>query len=380
MNDMSNTQASTELAVMKVLTPVAVFSEGGVDEVLGKIKAEVSSVVADISTEAGRKAIASTAYKIARSKTALDKMGKDLGENHYKAWKAITSERARIETELDALKEEFRKPLTDWEKAEKDRVAAHEAALLAIPESLDYGRTETAAEIKSRLDHLTNYPARDWQEFAARATEVIGAEIKRTQALLASAEQREAERAELERLRQEQIEREQRERDERIAREAAERAKTEAERLAREEAARVAAAAEQERQRVEREKTRAEEAARAAEERAAQAERDRFASEERARRRAEEDAQKAEAARVAAVEQAERDRQAAVEAERRRIQAEHEAVAAAETRRQADKKHRAKINNAARDALVVAGLTAEQATMAITSIAKGEVPNVKISY
>lgn len=341
----------TDLAVMEVLTPAMVFAPGGVDDVISKIKAEVQTVVADISTDAGRKTIASTAYKIARSKTALDKMGKDLGENHHKAWKAITTERSRIATELDALKDEFRKPLTDWENAEKDRVAAHELALEGICENPLWGPTETAADIRKRLQYLENYPARDWQEFSTRATAALKDETDRARQFLASAEKREAEAAELARLRQEQIEREQRERDERIAREAAERARTEAERKAREEAARVAAIAENERLRVEREKAQAERLGREAVERAEQA-----------------------AARAKA------DADAAIENERRRVAAEKAQAERDAANREANKKHRAKINNAARDALVMAGLTEEQATVAITAIAKGEVPSVKISY
>lgn len=341
----------TDLAVMEVLTPAMVFAPGGVDDVISKIKAEVQTVVADISTDAGRKAIASTAYKIARSKTALDKMGKDLGENHHKAWKAITTERSRIATELDALKDEFRKPLTDWENAEKDRVAAHELALEGICENPLWGPTETSADIRKRLQYLENYPARDWQEFSARAAAALKDEIDRARQFLATAEKREAEAAELARFRQEQIEREQREREERIALEAAERAKTEAERKAREEAARIAAIAENERLRVEREKAQAERLGREAVERA-----------EQAAERAREDAEKA------------------IQNERLRVERERATADRETARREADKKHRAKINNAAREALVAAGLTDEQAICAVGAIARGEVPSVKISY
>lgn len=341
-----------DLAVMEVLTPAIVFGPGGVDDVIGKIKAEVSTIVADISTDAGRKAIASTAYKIARSKTALDKMGKDLGENHHKAWKAITTERARIATELDALKDDFRKPLTDWENAEKDRVAAHDDALNQIGLLLLFSQEPSVDEIKVRISDLEALAHRDWQEFAKRAADTVaeaGASLSRKQA---AAEKREAEAAELARLRREQAEREQRERDERIAREAAERARAEAERAAHAEAAKVAANAENERLRAEREKVQAERAAREAVERAEQA-----------------------AARAKA------DAEEAVQNERLRVERENAAAAREAARREADKKHRAAINNTARDALVVAGgLTPEQATTVITAIAKGLVPNVKISY
>ena len=83
-----------------------------------------------------------------------------------------------------------------WETAEKARVEAHEASLAAIVEDPAYGQAETAAEIRTRLEVLLNYPARDWQEFATRAAETLAAELARTRGLLEIAERREAERAE----------------------------------------------------------------------------------------------------------------------------------------------------------------------------------------
>lgn len=360
---------ATDLVVMKVLTPQVVFAPGGVDEVLGKIKSEVKSIDRDISTVSGRTAIASTAYKIARSKTALDKMGKDLGETHYKAWKAITGERARIEKELDALKEDFRKPLTEWEDAEKKRLADHEAALLAIVEALDYGQNETAAELRTRLEFLTNYPARDWQEFAARAAKTLETETERTRALVAAAEKREAERAELERLRAEQLAREQAERDAKIAAEAAEKARLEAEAKARVEAEAAEQRARQEQERVEQEKRRAEQAQREAEDRAKKAEADRVAAEERAKTDAE-----------AAARRAEQAQQAAIEAERKRAADEKAALEREAAAREANKKHRAKINNEVLSAFVAAGLSEDASKAAVTAIAQGSIPHTRISY
>lgn len=388
MNIQTPTQ---ELVAVNALVPADVFAPGGVEKIIQDVTDKVRAIETDISTPAGRKAVSSLAYKVARSKTALDDMGKTLVATLKAQTNAIDAERRIIRDRLDALQDEVRKPLTDWEDADKARVEGHELALDGILEHPQWGPTETAADIRKRLQYLENYPPRDWQEFAARAAKALASEIDRARGFLAAAEKREAEAAEAERVRREQAEREQRERDERIAREAAERARAEAERLARDEAARVAAVAERERLRAElaaseaarvaREATeRAEREKAAAEARAAQAEHDRIASEERARQQAEQAARQAEAARAAAAEQAERDRTAAIEAERRRVADEQKAIAAADAKREANKRHRAKINNAARDALVAAGLTAEQAVVAITAIAKGDVPNVKISY
>lgn len=359
----------TALAKIEQMTALQVFEPGAIDPLLDEIAREVRGANLDVSTLAGRKAIASLAYKVARTKTFLDDMGKDLvGE-----WKArsnkVDAERRKIRERLDDLRDEARKPLDDFERAEEVRINAHEAAMAAIPEAPGYGAAETAAEIGQRLAGLRAMPVRDWQEFAARAAQTIAAEIDRTERLLAAAQKREADAAELERLRKEAVEaertrldNERREREATIARQAAEDARVAAEIKAQEEARAEAARVEAERKRLEAERV-------AAEERAARAERDRVAAEE-----------KAEADRIEALAQSERDRVAAVEAERKRAEAERAAEAVATAKREADKKHRATINRAALAALIEAGLSEAAAKTAVEAIARGAIPNVAISY
>ena len=349
-------EPTTALALIEKKDVASYFAAKGLDPIIQKIREEATSVVGDISTPKGRDEIRSRAFKVAKTKTALDEMGKKLVSGLKEQTKAIDDERSRAWDEIEAIQKEVRAPLTEWENAEKARVDGHEAAIAAIPEHPGYGQHETAAELTARLAHLENLPPRDWQEFSVRAAKVLADEIDRTKALLAAAEKREAEQAELARLRQEQAEREQREREERIAAEAAAQAKAEAE-----EAARLAAAEKAERERA------------AAEARAKKAEEDRLAA-----------AAKAEADRKEAAEKAERDRKAAEEAaakrERDRIEAEKRQQAEETAKREADKKHRAKINGEALAALVTAGLSEDNARAAVTAIAKGEIPNVKISY
>lgn len=355
---------STDLVIVEKLTPAAVFAPGGVDDILAKIAREVRSTHTDISTKAGREAVASLAYKVARSKTALDKMGKDLGETHYKSWKAITTERARIESELDALRDEVRKPLTDWENAEKDRIAGHEAELATMEGNLTFGTSEpTSADIRERLDASEQPSTRDWEEFAKRAAEIRDRVRAGLAAMLAVAEKREADAAELARHRAEQIAREQKERDDRIAAEAAERARAEAEAKAKREAEEAAAKAETERQRVEQERA-------AAVARAEKAEADRKA----AAAKAEKDAREA-------AEAAERNRLASIEAERKRVADEAARVAAETAKREADKKHKSKINNEVLAGLIArSGVDEEIGKAIVAAIARGEVPHTKIAY
>lgn len=415
MNDIQPvTGAGTDIAIIdNTVTAVTVFgTPGGVDAILEKIRRQARALDADISTPAGRKAIASLAYKVARSKSLLDQMGKELGLANYNAWKAITAERARIETELDALRDDVRKPLTAWEDAEKARVAGHERALAALSEAPGFYDAENSTDdLRARLNHLENLPARDWQEFAKRAGDAVASEIAETKVALAAAEQREAEAAEAERLAREKAEQAQREHEERIAAEAAERAKREAEAKAAAAAAEAAEKARLEREAIEAEK-------RAAEARARKAEEDRIAAEARAkadaeaaelraqeerdridreRQEAEARAERAETDRIAAEVKAKADAErTAIEAEANRKRAAEEAAAAERQRqadeqarqqreataREADRKHRGRINGEIRDDLIgkVAGISEEQATAIVVAVARGKIVHVKVAY
>lgn len=342
-------------------------------DILGNLLKELEGWEPDISTDKGRKEIASKAQKVRVAKADFGRLADRLKEDAIKTQRAVNAEVKILTERMDALIERVRGPLTEFENKEKQRIADHEAALAAIAESEGYGRTETAAELQQRLDYLGAYPARDWEEFKDRATKVMLAEIDRTIRLLAAAEKREAEAAELERLRTEEAERKrladieaQRLREERIAAEAAERAKAEAEAKAAREAKQAeeraqaalrdqALAAERQKAealrkereaaealaRAEREKQEAIDRAEAARIAAEQkAERERLAAIERERLAIE----NAEAARAAAARKAESDRLAAIEAERQRVAREAAAQKAEDDRRAANKAHRASID------------------------------------
>lgn len=363
MNIAEKVKPSTDLAIVETLKAEVVFAPGGVDAILEKIRAEVQSVKTDISTSAGRDQIRSLAFKVSRSKTALDELGKNLVADLKKQTGAIDAERRRIRDDLEALRDQVRQPLTAWEDAEKARVDDHEAALATLQMLANFSEPEPSlARINDRISALEAMPARDWQEFAKRATETRAAIALSLMSMRGAAEMREAERAELQRLRREQAEREQRERDARIAADAAERARTEAEAKALQEAEEAAARAEAERKRIEREKA-------DAVARAEQAERDRITSEERA-----------EAARIAAADAAERRRLQAIEDERKRV-ADAAAKEAAETaRREANRRHCARINNEILADLLGAGVEEAAAKIAIAAIAQGKIRHTKVTY
>ena len=348
-----------ELVAIKVLTPEVVFAPGGVDEILGKIENEVRSFKGDISTLGGRNAIASMAYKVARSKTALDDLGKQLVSDLKAKSGAIDAERRTLRERLDTLKDEVRKPLTDWENADKLRIEGHEQAIQDLQALLDFGGEQpSSVQADERIVILSDRPPRKWEEFSERGSETIKFVYGRLNDLHKAAVKREAEAAELVRLRAENAAREQKERDERIAAAAAEQARVAAETKARREADELATKAAFERQRMEQFARETVEQARAAD------------------RRAEE----AELRRVREAGQAEVRRRQAVEEERARVALEKAQEVAETAKREANKRHKARINNEVLAALVQAGLIEAAGKAVIGLIASGNCPHVAIKY
>ncbi len=403
-------EPGTDLVVIETLNALVVFAPGGVEDVLTRLEAQARAAATDASTPANRKHLTSLAYKVARSKTALDKLGKDLTDEWRMRTNAVNEERRTIRDRLVALADEVRAPLTAWENRDKARIEAHERALAEIPESPGYWTNESSSgDLRQRLAFLRAYPARDWEEFSQRAATVIANEIARTEAFLAQAEQIEAEAAEVARQAEEQrrvaaeeAARLQAEREAQIAAEAASRAQADAE-------AKAAQEAMQEATRVEAWRIAAEHAAAAqrakieqeAREAAAYAERERAAIEDR--RLAEAEKSRAEAAaliarveqakadaaaiserverdRLAAIAHAETDRQNAIEAERRRVATEQATAAREAEKRAANLAHQQKIHRDILAALALLDLTEDQGKAVITAIARGDVPHVKIEY
>lgn len=351
---------TTDLVVITKESALQVFSaEKGLDPFMAKIRAEIDSFVPDVSTKKGRDAIASIAFKVAKSKTYLDGVGKDLVAELKELPKKIDASRKEMRDTLDAWKDEVRQPLTAWEQAEADRVKSHQDAIEAIAtlgtdlDGLSYDA------LKSSLDQVSAVELGDtWQEFAALAGTVKDKALAALTKAIDARIKYDAEQAELARLRAEAEARAQKEREEAIAREAAEQERIKAERAAQ-----------------------AERDAVAAREAEAKAEADRRELElrlaaEKAEREKLEAQQRAEQAARDAVAMAEQ----AAQAERQRQADELAEIERQAALREKDKAHKAAINNAALAAFITGGMTEECAKLAVTLIAKRAIPNVAISY
>lgn len=328
-----------DLVVIEKKNAMAVFTNNDqLDPLIEAIEKEARSLVPDVTTKKGRDAIASMAHKVARSKTYIDTAGKDLVAELKALPKQIDESRRVVRERLDALKDEVRRPLTEWE-AEQERIKAEEAMNALHAEALEMNiKFDRELVAKFEADH----------EMAL----LMDKDIDRERADKAA-----------------EVERQRIAREEEIKRQAEEKAKREAAEKAQRE---IDAAAAREREAI------------LAKERA---ERERIEAQQRAEREQRE-----------AAERAEREKQAAVEAERRKAQeeadrirreaeqreharlAEEKRKAEEEARRAADVEHRRGINSAAVQALIDQGIPYEWAKACIIAVALGKVPATTIKY
>ncbi|HBS6395035.1 TPA: hypothetical protein MAM36_001204 [Klebsiella pneumoniae] len=318
-----------DLVVIEKKNAMAVFTNNDqLDSLIEAIEKEARSLVPDVTTKKGRDAIASMAHKVARSKTYIDNAGKDLVAELKALPKQIDESRRVVRERLDALKDEVRRPLTEWE-AEQERIKAEEAMLalhveaLAMNEDFDRqlaARIESDHEMALLMNDAFDREQADKAAEAERQRIAYEEEIKR---LAAAAAAREVEQ------------RAQREREEAAHREAVLKAQAE------------------------------------------QAERDRI----EAMQKAEADKQAAiEAERRKAQEEADRIRREAEQREQARL-AEEKRKADEQARREADVKHRKAVGTEIVKALLAnTSLTRDQAIEVLTAVKDGRIPHTGISY
>lgn len=280
-----------------------IFTPEGLPDFITSIEKEARAFQGDMSTAAGRKEIASAAHKVAKTKVAIDDLGKDLVADLKAKTSAVDAQRKIFRDRMDVLKEEVRAPLTQWEETEEARIAELNSRLKLLDDTAVFITTPTAEIIEQKLSAANALYQYNWEEIQPLADEKYEAIKRFLDAKLEEQKKYEAEQTELKRLREQTAEREKKDREDQIAREAADAARKIAE------------------EKAETERKRVEDAAKIEANRA-----------ENARLEAEAKAKKAEEDRLAAIEKAERDKkEAAVKAERER-KAEEEAKIAAEQR------------------------------------------------
>lgn len=335
-----------ELQVIEQNAIISAYAKrGGTDELFDRIAQEARSFVPDVATKKGRDEIGSLALKVSKSKTLIEKCGKELVAEQKAQIKLIDDDRISVVKKFDALRDEILAPRDAWEKVEEDRVTKHQNSIISIKMPADLLQKHpaewTSENITVAIRDLENACIdSSFEEFEKEAKIAKFETLEKLRTALVAREKYEAEQAELERLRKEQQEREQRERDERIAKEAADKATREAEEKAHLES-----------ERVEHEQ--------------------REAAEREARLIAEKEEAELRAQQAATVERQRIEREQAEKAESERQ---------AEAERMANVEHMRTINQEILNKLCEIGLDEGQAKAVITAIARNQIPNVSIKY
>ncbi|HHZ4845711.1 TPA: hypothetical protein ACWGTM_001076 [Yersinia enterocolitica] len=302
------------------------YVTNGLDKYLNQIRQAVNEVP-DVTTAKGRARIASLAASASRSKTAIEKPGREYLRHLKEQPKIIEAELRRFVIECDEIRDETRRLLTEWE-AEQERLKQEAEAKKKVE--------ELAAEIE--VAH----------EMALLMNDAFDRDAK-------------AKADEVERLRKAH--------EEFIAQQAAEKAKREVE----EKAKRDIEAAEQRERDAKLAQERAEQTAKDA---AAKAERD---AKELAERVEREKQEAIAAEKLKAQQEAERVQREAKQKEDARL-AEEKRVADEAEARAANVEHKRTINQQAVADLVAAGIPEECAVQCVKAIAKGQVSAIAITY
>lgn len=113
-----------ELTRISTMTAVDVFKKGSPDLIMENIEKEIRSVVPDVKTDKGRKAIASNARRSSTAKVIVDKMRQGLIKDWQDKTKAVNTDWAMMRDRFDSLRDEARQPLTDWELEDKAKKEA----------------------------------------------------------------------------------------------------------------------------------------------------------------------------------------------------------------------------------------------------------------
>ena len=323
------------------LTPTEIFVPEGLNPLITGVREKVKEFQSlNLTTERkkDRDKIKSFAMKIVKTKTYIDKARLAFVKDRKALLKIIDQEGKHFRDTLDDIKDEVRKPLTDWENAEKIRIEKERELEMF---NIDHGEAIAENDIFNRER-----------------------ELEKKEAAIAKAEEEKRQKEEAER-----IAKEQKEREERIKKEAAEEAIKIAEAAA---AKKIADALQKEKE---------------AREAAEKLEQDKIEADRQEKIRVEKDKQD----KIEAKQQADRDKKAAIqkakdefdkqamlkkEADNR----EKVAIKAKADAKAADRKHQASVNNKILAGLSKVGVDEKLGKKIIEAAVRGQIEGLVVKY
>ncbi len=189
----------TELMVIEKLDLVPFFTKGdSVDQILERVAKEARAFVPDVSTTKTRGEITANITKVTECKTYLEDERKKLADEYKLIPKKIDANGKRVKDFLTGLQKELRQPINDWE-AERKQGKDVIAFLVDFDNDLETAYMENdnrdlkAAQTETvRLAEIETAKIEAAAKATAQAELKAAAEIKQAQLDTAAAEQREA--------------------------------------------------------------------------------------------------------------------------------------------------------------------------------------------
>ena len=175
------------------VTATTVYASAhAVDAVIAEVQRCAFSAAQGLTADkpSGRAEIKSVAHRVARTKTALDDLGKDLVADWKAKSAAVDTQRRRIREALEKLKDDIRRPLTEWEIEEEGRQVriAHKLQSLR---ALSMPATAEAQAIAAKLATARAVVIEGFEERTTEAKETLAGVIAQLEAAHVAAVERE---------------------------------------------------------------------------------------------------------------------------------------------------------------------------------------------
>lgn len=332
-------------------SPLEMFTRERLTHMIAQMEKWNLSQEVDATTQAGRAAIISRAHLFTRSKTFVDGIGKDTVSDWTQKTKEVNAERKFFRDEMDRIKTETRRLVTEFEAAEKQRVEFVTRNFQFIRDwhhSLRFDMTSPQLKTEKEMLQKIEINKEHFGDLIEESTKIKEHQLGIVTARIGKALHEEQQAAELAKLKTEAAERAKKDEEDRLRKEGEEKAKRDQEESAKQ--AQLAAA---------RAKEEADQAARVA---------------KINQEKAEEDVKLAEARHQEELKQVKAQQAAEAEQRIRNAQAE-------EDKRKADEQHKAAIY---RDIMLSleqhAGLYQQYAGQVYEAMAQGKIKHVSIQW
>lgn len=170
---MENTE-NTAVAIYGVdinLTPATFADESCVSQIVQTVAQVIKEQAAaiDITNTKELKKLGGLAREVSGVKSRIEEYGKSLVEDTKRQLKVVDNGRALFKQQFDALRDEVRQPLTDFENAEKARIQAKDDAVRLCSKHKEF-LTPSADELKGFLAEVEALNPADYAEFAQQIT------------------------------------------------------------------------------------------------------------------------------------------------------------------------------------------------------------------